>query len=423
MKKLFAAILFAFSVASAPAFGACSFLCNDGSGNGTFGHNLTVEGTLTVNGGGSTTFTNLTVTGDLTVQGNTTLGNASGDTLTINAGTWTYGSNWTATRAAGALAAGAVNVQTWTTTATGDAGGTTQGRGLLISTAGSGANSFTELRAILPRVDWGGSVSTTQIVALGAESRLTSSGNVVTANGVISNIQVLSTGSVTGTANAFNAGIPALSSTGTIATYNAYRVGNLGNALVTTAVGLKVDDFTNSTTMRGIQSSLSSGSGKHNLYIDGTATNYLEGTTGIGVSAPNASAKLHVRYSGTGTISDPIANAGVVFERDNDMALNFITPNTATAYINFGDPEDSNTGRIFYNHPSNYLAFGINGSTERFRMDSTGNLISTGTTFGSLGTPSNGSLIYCSDCTIANPCAGGGTGAFAKRLNGAWVCN
>ena len=40
-----------------------------------------------------------------------------------------------------------------------------------------------------------------------------------------------------------------------------------------------------------------------------------------------------------------------------------------------------------------------------------------------LGAATNGSMIYCSDCTIANPCAGGGTGAIAKRLNGAWVCN
>jgi hypothetical protein len=44
-------------------------------------------------------------------------------------------------------------------------------------------------------------------------------------------------------------------------------------------------------------------------------------------------------------------------------------------------------------------------------------------TFSSLGTPANGALIYCSNCTIANPCASGGTGAFAKRLNGVWVCN
>lgn len=46
-------------------------------------------------------------------------------------------------------------------------------------------------------------------------------------------------------------------------------------------------------------------------------------------------------------------------------------------------------------------------------------------TFAQLGTPTNGNgaLVYCSDCTIANPCAGGGTGAMAKRLNGVWVCN
>ena len=44
-------------------------------------------------------------------------------------------------------------------------------------------------------------------------------------------------------------------------------------------------------------------------------------------------------------------------------------------------------------------------------------------TFANLGTPANGTMAYCSDCTVANPCAGSGTGALAKRLNGAWVCN
>lgn len=43
--------------------------------------------------------------------------------------------------------------------------------------------------------------------------------------------------------------------------------------------------------------------------------------------------------------------------------------------------------------------------------------------YAGLGTPSNGSIVFCSDCTIANPCAGSGTGAIAKRLNGVWVCN
>ena len=43
--------------------------------------------------------------------------------------------------------------------------------------------------------------------------------------------------------------------------------------------------------------------------------------------------------------------------------------------------------------------------------------------FGALGAPVNGTLVYCSDCTITSPCAGAGAGALAKRLGGAWICN
>lgn len=47
----------------------------------------------------------------------------------------------------------------------------------------------------------------------------------------------------------------------------------------------------------------------------------------------------------------------------------------------------------------------------------------TNAAFADLGAATNGSMIYCSNCTVANPCAGAGTGAIAKRLNGVWVCN
>lgn len=47
----------------------------------------------------------------------------------------------------------------------------------------------------------------------------------------------------------------------------------------------------------------------------------------------------------------------------------------------------------------------------------------TTTTFANLGTPSNGSIAFCSDCTKATPCADSGDGALAKRLNGAWDCD
>jgi hypothetical protein len=39
------------------------------------------------------------------------------------------------------------------------------------------------------------------------------------------------------------------------------------------------------------------------------------------------------------------------------------------------------------------------------------------------GSAGNGSLVYCSDCTKATPCAGSGSGAIAKKLNGAWDCD
>ncbi len=45
------------------------------------------------------------------------------------------------------------------------------------------------------------------------------------------------------------------------------------------------------------------------------------------------------------------------------------------------------------------------------------------TFFSALGSFADGTVLYCSNCTFANPCASGGTGALAKRLNGAWRCD
>ena len=50
-------------------------------------------------------------------------------------------------------------------------------------------------------------------------------------------------------------------------------------------------------------------------------------------------------------------------------------------------------------------------------------LRSVGILFAALGTPANGTIVFCTDCNRATPCAGVGTGAFAFRLNGAWDCN
>jgi len=42
--------------------------------------------------------------------------------------------------------------------------------------------------------------------------------------------------------------------------------------------------------------------------------------------------------------------------------------------------------------------------------------------FANLPTAVNGLHAFCSDCQVSNPCTGGGTGAFARAVGGAWNC-
>jgi hypothetical protein len=44
------------------------------------------------------------------------------------------------------------------------------------------------------------------------------------------------------------------------------------------------------------------------------------------------------------------------------------------------------------------------------------------TTFSQLGTPSESNVRWCSDCNVADPCTGGGTGAYAYADGAKWVC-
>lgn len=101
---------------------------------------------------------------------------------------------------------------------------------------------------------------------------------------------------------------------------------------------------------------------------------------------------------------------------DNYVVLTTATDVTATRIwnLNFGDAART-------------LTLSANASLNQDVLTTSqptfAGLIVSATAFASLGTPANGTLLYCNNCTIANPCASGGTGALAKRLNGVWVCN
>jgi hypothetical protein len=96
------------------------------------------------------------------------------------------------------------------------------------------------------------------------------------------------------------------------------------------------------------------------------------------------------------------------------------TPNTSvTATV---------TGKVPYSGAVSDLNLGTHVITA-------GTAVIGATAFASLGTPANGTFKYCNDCTVSTPstctlallasctCAGSGSGALAKRLNGSWYCN
>lgn len=248
----------------------------------------------------------LTLTGNLVVQGNTTLGNAAADTLSITVGTITLGSNYISTRAAGALAAGGTTMTQHEYTCTGDPGGTSDVNGNLQRITSSGGNAFLASRALRAdnfhtgtatlatgiglqasvRANAAGNI--TQGNAIYGQVLVGSSGNIPTANGVFAQLVLTSTGTIT-TGSAYLAATPTFTSTGAIASNYGFRASDQGHAtLVTTAVGFQADDQTGSVTLTaGFRGQVSSGAGKWNVHMSGTADNAFAGNVRIGsVVAP-----------------------------------------------------------------------------------------------------------------------------------------
>lgn len=251
--------------------------------------------------------TTLTV-GGLNVTGNTILGDASGDALTINAGTWTYGANWTATRAAGALGAGTTAIQNWDTTFTGDASGNTTSIGVDIDLSGSGSNAITASTGVRVSGGWAGGATNALSTGLEGISNSSGAGGTTAMRGVAGRITKSGAGNVTN-ADALYARTPSISGAGTITTGTGLHVANPGNASVTTAVGVLVDDITSSTNMRGIQSAVSSGANKFNAYFSGTADNAIAGNVRIGsTTAPTVALDV----TGAATISSTLTPQALV---------------------------------------------------------------------------------------------------------------
>jgi hypothetical protein len=113
------------------------------------------------------------------------------------------------------------------------------------------------------------------------------------------------------------------------------------------------------------------------------------GKVGIGIAAPDS--RLHVWDGTAGTIA-ATANTAVTIEKNGQVFLQFLTPNNVSPGILFGDPDDSDAGRLLYNHSTPgwdmYVEGALTTKIEKNRL-----------TFGSVDADSGSSFRINSDGT------------------------
>ncbi len=108
-----------------------------------------------------------------------------------------------------------------------------------------------------------------------------------------------------------------------------------GASAINRQIGLRIEDLTSGASNYGFRCLLSSGASKWNLFIDGTAKNYILGDTGIGVNAP--SAKVHALATTEQLRLGYDTSNRASFTVDATGILTITTAGTAPALLLSGD--------------------------------------------------------------------------------------
>lgn len=204
------------------------------------------------------------------------------------------------------------------------------------------------------------------------------------------------------------------------------------NLQVTTAGSAAFSNYVlSASSLPGYTGTSLNATGLFSNTVNSTTTNVFNGNTAIfGTSTGTGTINTGVRGSAA---NGTTVNMGLIGSAMTAGTLNVGTvgfANNATnnigGYFALGSsiPITASGAGIFNNGSVAQDVIGAyDNDVKVFSIPDGGGILLAARTFGTLGTPANGTFYYCSDCTIANPCAGAGTGALAKRLNAVWVCN
>jgi hypothetical protein len=135
----------------------------------------------------------------------------------------------------------------------------------------------------------------------------------------------------------------------------------------------------------------SGGSGQLKL-ADSTGTTFLTADAAAGrvaIGTTSASGKLHVSSGASSALIS--ANADdLIVENNGNCGITIATPNSGIGAIRFADPQNDDSGAIFYNHNTEVLSLNT-FSTERMRIDSSGRLL-----VGTASANANGGVLQLS---------------------------